>query len=330
MAEASVRELVAACLEELKPKSQRVRVLVNDFLAYHELRLRAGRLDARELDRLHRYLGELAAAPGDREASSVRPSDVEKWLLGHPRWNSEHTLMGAARCVRALFNWAEGEDRIPRNPIRRFKPFWGAPQPRAASKPDEYRRVMQAARGHGYRRAGACFRLALYFLDETGARVAEMRAADWAQLDWDTALITQRQHKTARKLGQARLIPLNKRVFRVLRFLHRWAGGPAKGPIFVNSRGNRWKRQAFARRFRDCAELANVRPEVSAYSLRHGFTVAGLEAGIGERQLADCLGHTTTKYVSWYGKSTRGNAEYLRALADRLGQSRRQREKAEP
>ena len=66
------------------------------------------------------------------------------------------------------------------------------------------------------------------------------------------------------------------------------------------------------------AERGVWRAGISPYSLRHTFCVNGLEAGIGHRQLADALGHTTTRYVEWYGRDTQGNADYLRGVAEDL------------
>jgi integrase len=61
-----------------------------------------------------------------------------------------------------------------------------------------------------------------------------------------------------------------------------------------------------------------VRDIVTPYSLRHGFCIRSLDAGLGERQIADLMGHASTKYVSWYGRTAGRRIEYLADLLDRL------------
>ena len=53
---------------------------------------------------------------------------------------------------------------------------------------------------------------------------------------------------------------------------------------------------------------------ITPYGLRHLFTVLGIENGVGERQLADQLGHTTTKFVAYYGRTTRFKSAHLRGV----------------
>ena len=45
---------------------------------------------------------------------------------------------------------------------------------------------------------------------------------------------------------------------------------------------------------------------------RHGFCVRAIEAGVGNRQVADAMGHANTRLTDWYGRASTGNAEYLR------------------
>jgi site-specific recombinase XerC len=69
-------------------------------------------------------------------------------------------------------------------------------------------------------------------------------------------------------------------------------------------------------------KLAGVPRGVSPYSARHSFAVQALEAGIGERQIADVLGHTTTKYVFWYSADVRSKPGYLNGIADHVHRRR--------
>jgi integrase len=154
-----------------------------------------------------------------------------------------------------------------------------------------------------------------------------MRDAGWQHVDWEAGLLRLPHSKTTKVTGRGRLIPLPDDVLRLLRWLHRGRGYPREGHIFLNSRGRRWTCTAFATLFRKLARQAGVRPGVSPYCLRHGFCVESLEAGVGERQIADAMGHTTTRQVAWYGKDTRGNADYLRGVVENLRRHRADRQK---
>lgn len=89
-----------------------------------------------------------------------------------------------------------------------------------------------------------------------------------------------------------------------------------QGDVFTNSQGEPWDKDQFARRFAHYRKLAGVRPEVSAYSLRHGFCVRLVEAGATDIAIADLMGNTV-KYVRWYGRGAKNNVDYLRDTADR-------------
>ncbi len=227
----------------------------------------------------------------------------------------------AARVIKALFRWAEEEDLIVKNPIRRLVPCWGTPKPRGAITRREYAAVMQAARpvagGRG-RSVRSAFRRGMAFMWNTGARTCEMRSATWDQLDWDAGLLRLTSHKTFRRSGRARLIPLGAVLLRLLSFAYRRLGRPATGPIFTNSRGNAWGKSVFQKLFRRFARAAGVRAGLSPYCMRHAFAVEGLEAGVGERQLADVLGHSTTRHIAWYGADVRAKSGYLHAVADQV------------
>ena len=78
------------------------------------------------------------------------------------------------------------------------------------------------------------------------------------------------------------------------------------------------------------AEASGVRPSISPYCTRHAFCVAGLENGVGERQVADVLGHTSGRYVAWYSADVRDKAEYLRGIVDDVHRPRDRGENGKP
>ena len=309
------------------PAPTTVRELVARYLEEAELKYAAGLIGSALLRRLRRHLKDFSSGSrGDLAAERIRGTDVTHWILGHQAWLSDHTRAHAARTLQGAWLWALDEaDLITRNPIRRLKPCWDPPQPRGAISADEYRRVLDAARQcSGKRRSGrrACpsrhaFRVALWFLWETGCRTCEMREARWDQIDWDAGLLKMDRHKTVRRTGRPRVIPLTDRVLRLLRWLYR-RRRPDQVHVLVAGRGMPWTCGGFGALMLQFAQRAGVRAGVTAYCLRHGFTVEGLRRREGERQLADVLGHTSTKYVSWYGQDVRLEGQYLRDIAGRV------------
>jgi len=166
--------------------------------------------------------------------------------------------------------------------------------------------------GRRKRPSSGAFRLALHFLWESGCRTKEMRDVAWGDVDLERGLIVMEKHKTFAKTGLPRLIPITRNIRRLLHVAASWQlrrGTQLTGPVFRGGRGKQWDKGTYGDQFRAYADMAGVRPNVTAYCLRHGFTVRGLEAGIGERQLADVLGHASTRYVSYYGLTTRTNAD---------------------
>jgi integrase len=173
------------------------------------------------------------------------------------------------------------------------------------------------------------FRRALWFLWESGCRTCEMREMEWESVDWVDGVIRLTKHKTAHT-GNVREIPLTDRALRLLRLMYKFRRPaaaskhprtkrhPAKNVIFLNSRGGAWTKRSFAKKFREFAGLAGIRDNITAYCLRHGFTVEALERGIGNKQIADMLGQASTRYVDWYGRGSREKSAYLRDNAAKV------------
>jgi len=109
-----------------------------------------------------------------------------------------------------------------------------------------------------------------------------------------------------------------RRVLPLLRWLFKRRREGQK-TIFANTLGKPWTRGVFAKEFRRYADLAGVRKKVSAYCLRHGLTVRLIEAGRSDRQIADVLGQKTTRYIEWYGRTSKSKTAYLNDILDSSG-----------
>jgi integrase len=328
---AALKEIIRLLIETMSSQRDQgptSREIVASYLKQKRAEHGAGCYAANSVRRAEWYLLSFLAFLAERADQPVtiagRKSDLTAWVLAHPEWVSSHTKGDAIGVVVTCFRWAEQEPLIPYSPYRRPKrTLWAAPQPRAAITEDEYGAIMNAAKlcdgVHGRTRPGrAAFRRALFFLHETGCRTCEMRQARWRDLDREHTVLRLLKHKTDKVVDKPRLIPLSRAVLAMLRTMHEKRNPAPTDFIFVHSRNRPWNKEQFARRFSEYRKMANVRPEISPYSLRHGFVVRGLSNGVGERQIADCLGHVTTRHTSWYAASSRNNPAYLSRVVEQI------------
>jgi integrase len=81
------------------------------------------------------------------------------------------------------------------------------------------------------------FRLIYTGLLQCGARPGELCRAQISDVDWPKGRITLAEHKTARKTGKPRVIPIGKNFGQTLR---KAIGDRQSGPIFLSPTGAPW------------------------------------------------------------------------------------------
>jgi integrase len=294
--------------------------VIRAYLDFLRVRVEAGDLALASLERSQKYLTVFARQFGHKPLADARRHDLTEFLTAHPGWKSPWTKGDAIGNIITCFRWAEDEQLIERAPYRRSRCFRFAGKPRQPMSLMDYVRIMWAAMGsYGPKRSSArALRRALFFLRRTGCRTCEMRHVRWADVDWEAGVIRLEHHKTARATGDVRVIGLDHCTLRFLRNLRRQRSRQGAAypdeHIFLNGCERPWNRTAFGRLFRKYACAAGVARGITPYGLRHLFTVLGIENGVGERQLADQLGHTTTKFVAYYGRTTRFRSAHLRGV----------------
>lgn len=295
-----------------------VREVISLYLQEKKLHHACGMFSAKSMDRAKRRLTAFAAEFGDKNVSTCAQHNITTWVASHPEWESSHTKNDSVGCLVACFRWATQQRLIPYCPFIRPRGLWPALQPRVAISAEEYRLMLDVAKRRGYRRSRLAFRVALFFLWETGARTCEMRELLWEHINFATGMVCLAKNKTLSATGEARLIALTPATWRMAKWTRRRRKDRDNGRVFTNSQGGPWEVGSFAQYFRRVAKAAGIRLAISPYSLRHGFCVQGLENGVGERQMADLMGHTTTRYIAWYGRGTRRKGDYLRGVLDQV------------
>jgi integrase len=294
-----------------------VAQVIDLYLQDLALRVQAGEYTPAAQRNAERYLRSFAAACGNLPVSRCRQMDLTRWLTLKASWKSNATKRDALGHVLACFNWAAdpvGGGLVPHPVYRRPRNLRLTAQPRGPMEPEQYAAVMRSAHRNRYRKGSQPLRRALYFLRHTGARTCEMRNLEWAEIDLEGGICRLVKHKTAHVTGEARLIALEPNVLRLLLNLH------ARRPIgskrvFLNADGQGWTKDSFGRHFRRYADLAKLPASVKPYCLRHAFVCGAIEAGMGERAIADLTGHKDTRMISYYGRQTRSKLEHLRQSA---------------
>lgn len=291
-----------------------VGALITAYLASKRSQVASGLIGGPTFKRAELYCLAFAKDYGSQAISACRRSDLKRWLTRHPEYASPFTKHDACGAIVTAFRWAAEEDLIAVCPYARPRDL-PAKMPRQPIDAAAVRKILDHAKSHCYRSTSREFRLALYFLWHSGARTCEVRALRWEYWDDERACFELPQSKTSQKTGLTRIIVPRRQGVRLIRFLRRRSSGA--GYVFLNGRGRPWTKDSFGTLFRRLANACGVKAECSAYSLRHGFTCELLEAGAGERQVADLLGQSSTRYVSWYGRGVKSKVDYLRETADR-------------
>lgn len=145
--------------------------------------------------------------------------------------------------------------------------------------------------------ASPAFRLIYSALRQCGARPGELCRATIADVDRANRVIMLKEHKTARKTGQARRIPIGRKLGELL---DQAIGDRTDGPVFLSPAGSAWTVANLSRTYSRLRDMAGLPKDLVLYLARHECgTKICREKGIEyARRL---LGHTnittTQRYV---------------------------------
>src|SRR5205807_1815731 len=133
------------------------------------------------------------------------------------------------------------------------------------------------------------------------------RKLTWKNWDERNGVLVLHRHKTSRRTGKPRIIPLPACVSKLLGYLKRRQGGGPDDPVFLNTWGRPWTDDHLAGYMADVRERAGLKPDaqgerLTAYHHRHAYlTEAASFHGIEGVMLQRLAGHTslemTTKYA---------------------------------
>jgi integrase len=249
---------------------------------------------------------------GTRRPADVHPSEVKAWILGRPQWKAANTRWGALLALKRLFNWAVDDRFIAFSPIKKLALSQGEPR----------RAITEAEFALMLRSSDLPFRQLLTFLRQTGARPGEARKVEWEWVDWNRRLIAipKDQHKTGKKTGKARLIPLNRSAVRLLLYLQR-RRLIASGAIFRNSFGKPWTRVALGQRLTEIRASAGLPKDATLHGIRHLWCTTGARNSGNLKLVSEAAGHarlsTFEKYYCHLDKDPASLVEAAEAAGRR-------------
>jgi integrase len=96
---------------------------------------------------------------------------------------------------------------VDRNPFAKLRCGRGHPERRRPMTDEQFQTLLRGS--------DARFRRFLIFLKFTGCRPGEAASMRWADVRFDEASVVLREHKTARKTGRPRVIPLVPTVIKL-------------------------------------------------------------------------------------------------------------------
>lgn len=252
-----------------------------------------------------RHLKAFAGAEGKTSSADLRPMHLTAWVASK-EW-SNTTRRGAITAVKRAFEWARRQGMIPDNPVA------DAEKPPAARRegiPDraEVERILEAI-------ADRQFKDLMLAIHDTGCRPGEAAAVTAKDVDFKAGTWTL-AGKTEHKTGRKRVVYMTPRVAEICARLCR---DNPRGPIFRNTRGNPWTRNAMACRFDELRRKGIASKDGTAVAFRHLFITDSLEKEIPVATVAELVGHVDTGMIQRvYSKLSQRQA-YLK---DALGKVR--------
>ena len=251
-----------------------IRELVDTFQRWNA-RHRADKTVRFYASRLRRFVETFGA----REASSLTSLELDEFLFAAGEGLSDTTKHHNAVGVTTLQNFAIREGLLEKAWTRRIeKPPIGR---RERIPTDEEVKTLLAG-------ASPEFRLIYRALSQSGARPGELCNLQIEQILWDRGRIELKHHKTARKTGKPRRIPLGEAFAKTLREA---IGDRPAGPAFLGPNGAAWTVDNLSSTHRRLRDAAGLDKRIVLYCARHRFGTGLVKAGVDLKIVAELMGH---------------------------------------
>jgi integrase len=239
----------------------------------------------------------------------LKKHHIQAWVKEHGFSDtSANRVIGA---IKRAFAWAVEEEYISRSPIEHVRKPTGKTRDRILTT-DERELIMSSI-------PDEAFRDYVNALGLTGARPGEIRKVTGQDVDIERGMWVLKKHKTAKKTGKDRMIYLCPEALELTKKV--MARNP-EGPIFRNTRGVPWTKNAIRLRF---TKLRKKHPQLKgiiSYTYRSSFATDALEAGVPDTTVAALLGHTNPSTLHRFYARLSHKVKHLQAAAGKAIQDR--------
>lgn len=243
---------------------------------------------------------------GDREFDQLRQHEIESALIiagtradGTPF--APDTVRRNAIAFQVFQEWARKNKYLAAPIVEKLEKPPGRKRERIPTD-DEIRRITAAA--------PADWSLIYRALRMCGARPNELCRATLADWDREAGMITLAHHKTVKKSGRPRVIPVGKKLARLLA---ESTAGRSEGPLFQRADGRAWDPQVVSGVFRRLRDRIGLSKELCLYLTRHEHGTKLLAKVKDLKAVAEALGHadikTTQRYVHKTTAELRANQD---------------------
>ncbi len=254
-----VREAAAGCLEKVDPKIYKQVVAV-----LYDINSKAK----------HEAIRELAALGADATDFVKR----KEW--------ADSTRSRVLATIGTAFKFGVEKKLLPVNPLAYLKrPSIRSRAADVVLTKEQHERLKSAS--------PEPFRLFLEFLWLTGCRPSEAGSIEARHCDLKTGTVTLTKHKTSKKTGKNRIIPLREEAVELLAPLVTLY---PTGHLLRNRIGQPWKKVTWGAAMRTARAKAKL-PKSITYGMRHSFATELLASGISDTLVAATLGHANTNMV---------------------------------
>ena len=234
--------------------------------------------------RLKKFCREFNA----RELGSLTPLEIDEHLAATGAGMSDSTRHHDIMALQRLQKFALDFNLLDKPVIGKLE------KPRVGQRS----RVPSASETEAIlAKASAPFRLIYAALRQCGARPGELCRAKIADVDRANRVITLKDHKTGRKTGQPRRIPIGRKLGELL---DQAIGARTEGPVFLSPAGKAWRVPNLSRTYSRLRNDAGLPRELVLYLARHECgTKICREKGIefARRLLGHANISTTQRYM---------------------------------
>ncbi|MBI3865507.1 MAG: tyrosine-type recombinase/integrase [Planctomycetia bacterium] len=232
---------------------------------------------------------------GEKPLAEIKAKHVATWVADQKSWVEANTKNSAIKAIKALFSWAETQEILIRSPVKGK----ALPLESAIAKRDYL--VSAADEETISRNTNSAFNQFFRFCLLTGCRPSEAASIEAADIQEHDGVMSVRllEHKTARKTGKARIIPV---MFpEAILILRNAAARNPSGKVFRNKWGKPIQRNAWVATFCRLAGKGIVSQRFTLYTTRHTFITRALLAGIPIAHVATFVGNTVAVLERHYG-----------------------------